>query len=160
MGPCSGVPASAYRIVQAVLGTAIDRFLEVTGEGVGVVEGLGGDADITAVAWRAADGDGVLLRKRQGKELPQLIEHPLLDVRIDAVAGHQEKAKPRKIVSICCAAAAAVGVSWSIPEAKAAHVDNGKGRRSHDAECTTGSGAGDASDSAAPGAIRCERPER
>ena len=80
-------------MVGPVLGTAVDRLLQVAGERVGVVEGLGGDADVAAVARRSADGDRLLVLHRHGEEGAQLVEHALLDGAFDAVSGDEQEAE-------------------------------------------------------------------
>ena len=44
-------PRHDLGVIRAVFRPAVDRFLEIAGKGVGVIEGLRGDADVPPVAW-------------------------------------------------------------------------------------------------------------
>ena len=118
-------PGDDLGMIGAVLATAVDRLLEIAGKRVGVVERLGGDADVATVAPRPADGDRLLLLGRLGEEQPQLLEHPFLDPRSIPWPVTSRNPISRKISSMRAAALAAAAVSCSMPVAKAATSTTG-----------------------------------
>ena len=70
----------------------VDGLLQVAGHGVLVVECLGGDAHVAAVAVRVADGDLVLLFHRQREEVARFAQHVGLGLCRHTVILHQDEA--------------------------------------------------------------------